>query len=180
MPRPPRIQVAGGVYHVATVGVRRSALFRDDHDRAAWLDLLPLLVARYRWLCHGYCLLTTHYHVLVTTPLPNLAAGMQWLNGCWGQRFTRRHREVGHVHRARYSSVLIERDEHALEVVRYIALNPVRAGICLHPLDWPWSSYAGTVEANPDEPHLDRDTVLKWFDGSRDALRTYVEDALSV
>ena len=179
MPRPLRVQ-APGLYHLTAQGVRRSALLRGGRDRATLLDLVAELVQRYRWTCEAYCLMTTHYHLLVRTKHPNLAAGMQWLNGRWGQLFNLRHREVGHVFRARYASVLIEADGHAFEVVRYLALNPVRAGLCLDPLDWPWSSYAGTVDAAPRLRFLDPAELLARFseDGeqARRLLRAFVAD----
>ena len=76
MPRRARIQAAGAAYHVTANGVARSALFRDDLDRQCFLNLLAGVVTRFEWTCHAYCLMTTHYHLLVQTPVPNLSAGM--------------------------------------------------------------------------------------------------------
>ncbi len=126
MPRPPRIQVPGGIYHVTGRANKRAALFRDDADRRTWLSLLDPVVGRQRWICPPFCLLTTHYHLLLTTPRADLAAGMQWLNSRYAKRFNRRHAEAGHVFGGRYGSVLVEREEHLLELTRYVALNPVR------------------------------------------------------
>jgi len=158
MPRPLRDQEPG-IYHLTANGVRHTALFRDDADRVSWLEHLPELCDRYRWTCVAYCAMTTHYHLLVRTRLPNLARGMQWLNGTWGARFNRRHGEVGHVLRRRYSSAKVESEAHLLEAGRYIALNPVHAGACLDPLDWPWSSYAAAVGREPHGAWLDATPV---------------------
>jgi putative transposase len=162
MPRPLRDQDPG-IHHVTAQGVRRSALFRDGRDRAAWIDLLPALCGRYRWRCLSYCAMTTHYHLLVRTRHANLAAGMQWLNGRWGQLFNRRHAEVGYVFRCRYFSVHVEHEEHFLEASRYLPLNPIRAGACLHPEDWPWSSYAAIVGSARVPAWLDTRELLTYF-----------------
>ena len=180
MPRPLRDQEPG-IHHLTANGVRHTALFRDDADRGRWLEQLPELCDRYRWTCVAYCAMTTHYHLLVRTHLPNLALGMQWLNGTWGTRFNRRHGEVGHVLRRRYSSAKVESEEHLLEVARYIPLNPVRAGACLHPLDWPWSSYAAALGREPHGAWLDATAVVEHF--GRDAAarvryRVFVESAI--
>ena len=174
MPRPLRDQEPG-IYHLTANGVRQTALFRDGADRGRWLEQLPELCGRYRWTCIAYCAMTTHYH------LPNLALGMQWLNGTWGTRFNRRHREVGHVFRCRYASAKVESEEHLLEAGRYIPLNPVRAGACLHPLDWPWSSYPAAVGVEPQAAWLDATAVVQQFGRDREGpvrYRAFVEGAI--
>ena len=118
--------MAGAAYHVMARGVARQPIFRDDKDRHQFLKLLDDVVARHEWSCHAFVLMSTHYHVLVRTPNPDLARGMQRLNSCYAQHFNRRHGETGHRFERRYHSVLIESDAHALELVRYLALNPVR------------------------------------------------------
>jgi putative transposase len=181
VPRPPRIQVPG-VYHLTAHGLRNEPLFLGGRDRADWIDLLPELLRRYRWTCMSYCVMTTHYHLLVRTHLENLALGMQWLNGRWGRLFNHRHREIGHVFRCRYYSVLLERDGHLLALGRYLPLNPVRSGACLHPLDWPWSSYAATVGREIQPPWLDADELLAPFGQGEQARRhfeAFVEDGLA-
>jgi hypothetical protein len=173
---------APGLYHLTGHGVRRTALFRDGLDRATWVDLLPVLVTRYRWSCLSYCAMTSHYHLLVRTRLENLAAGMQWLNGRWGQLFNLRHGEVGHVFRCRYFSVRVERDAHLLETGRYLPLNPVRGGACLHPLDCPWSSYAAIVGRDIQPAWLDPTELLALFGAgalARRRFRVFVEAALA-
>jgi putative transposase len=171
------------MHHITAQGVRRSALFRGGPDRGAWVELLPELCDRYRWRCVSYCVMTTHYHLLVRTQLPNLAAGMQWLNGRWGQLFNHRHGEVGHVFRCRYWSVWLEREEHLIAASRYLPLNPVRAGACLEPLDWPWSSYAAIVGREPAPDWLDPAAVLSLFGEGGEARRrfaAFVDEGLSV
>ena len=145
MPRPPRVQFPGALYHVTARGVARQRVFRDDADRELLLYRLAETVVRFRWLCHAYCLMGTHWHLLVETPAANLAAGMQRLNGIYAQAFNRRWARPGHLFQGRYHAVLVEKEPHLLEVARYVVLNPVRAGLCRAPEAWPWSSYPATA-----------------------------------
>jgi putative transposase len=175
MPRQPRLQVPSGAFHVTARGVARQSLFRDDEDRRRFLKLLADVVARRDWVCHGFCLMTTHYHVLVRTPQPDLARGMQYLNACYAQSFNRRHGETGHRLERRYHSVFIESDAHAMEVLRYLALNPVRAAACTTPEGWPWSSYAALTGRAPAPPFLATDWALAYFGSNRERARTRLE-----
>lgn len=124
--------------------------------------------------------MTTHYHLLLTTPEPNLAIGMHSINGIYAKTFNRRHGEAGHVFERRYHSVLVEQEEHFLEVFRYLALNPVRAGICGRPEEWPWSSYPAAIGRVPPPPFLSLDRVVRTFcldvDHGREALARFVSD----
>ena len=97
MSRPLRLQLPGGIYHVTARGNARRAIFEDDDDCAGFLIVLASTVARYRLLCHAYCLMGNHYHLLVQTPEPNLSVAMRQLNGVYTQRFNRRHERCGHV-----------------------------------------------------------------------------------
>ena len=77
---------------------------------------------------HAYCLMSNHYHLLTETPEPNIAAGMQWLNSTYAHRFNEKYERIGHLFQRRYADGIIQTDEHLHEVIRYIPLNPVRAG----------------------------------------------------
>lgn len=152
MARPLRIEYAGAVYHVTSRGNARRAIFRDDRDRARFLSTLKRVTDQYRWLCHAYCLMNNHYHLVVETPEGNLARGMRQLNGVYTQAYNRRHRRVGHLFQGRYGAILIQKEGHLLEVCRYVVLNPVRARTVEQPKEWKWSSYRGT--AGLGKPHL--------------------------
>ena len=91
MSRPLRLQLPGGIYHVTARGNARHAIFEDDDDCAGFLIVLASTVARYRVLCHAYCLMGNHYHLLLETPEANLSSAMRQLNGVYTQRFNRRH-----------------------------------------------------------------------------------------
>lgn len=145
MARPLRIEFEGALYHVTSRGNAGQDIFSGDVDRRLFLAFLARAVERYRWICHAYCLMDNHYHLLIDTPDANLSRGMQYLNSGYTQAFNRRHRRSGHVLKGRFRSVLVERESHLLELARYIVLNPVRAGMIDTPDSWPWSSYRATA-----------------------------------
>ena len=95
--RPPRIELAGGVFHVVARGNERALVFRDDRDRERFLEILGGVAVRYRWRVLAYCLMGNHFHLLVMTLEPMLALGMRQVNGVYAQWFNRRHRWVGHL-----------------------------------------------------------------------------------
>jgi REP element-mobilizing transposase RayT len=165
---------------VTANGVARTALFRDDIDRGRFLDLLAGVVVRFEWTCHAYCVMTTHYHLLVQTPVPNLSAGMQRLNSCYVQQFNRRHREEGARLKRRFDDVLVKSESHALELFRYISMNPVRAEIRSRPEQWKWSSYAAHIGQAPCPPFLTLEWVRAYFGSNprraAERLASFVED----
>jgi putative transposase len=182
MPRRPRVQASGATYHLVTNATFGRKLFIENDDRRWFEYRLDDVVRRYDWSCLSHCLLGTHYHVLVTTPEPNLAAGMQRLNGMHAQAVNDRHEQFGALIRDRYHSELVETDAHLLAVIRYIALNPVRAALCARPADWRWSSYAGSIGWASPPPFLDLERLLGLFSPdpalARSRLRAFVEDGL--
>jgi REP element-mobilizing transposase RayT len=162
MPRQPRDEEPGAIHHVYSRGVRRHRIFLDDKDRATYLAMLRAAVRRCRWHCLSYCLMDNHYHLLIETPDPNLAVGMQRLQGSYAQTFNKRHKQAGHVFQGRYGNERVKSDAQLVTTLRYIALNPVAAGLCEDARDWRWSSYALLMEGiAPD-----------WVDGVR--VRAYL------
>jgi len=129
MARPLRLSYPGALYHVTARGNARQAIYTDDADRQMFLLVLEDVETRYHWLCHAYCLMDNHYHLLLETPQGNLSAGMRQVNGVYTQRFNRRHGRVGHIFQGRFKAILVERESYLLELCRYLVLNPVRAGI---------------------------------------------------
>ena len=121
------------------------AMYEDDADREVFLALLSQVVRRYRWKCHAYCLMSSHYHLLIETLLANLASGMRDLNGVYARAFNDRRERVGHLCGARYRSVLVESDRQFAWTAFYIAENPVKAGLCHAAEDWRWSSYPAVI-----------------------------------
>jgi REP element-mobilizing transposase RayT len=156
LPRPLRPQIKGGIYHVVSRGVRKLPLFHDDRDRERFLTLLEITRKRYGWQIHNYVLMGNHFHLLLTTPQPNISAGMQYLNGRYCGWFNWRWGYEGHVVERRFWSAVIESERHLFATARYIVLNPVRAGLCRRAKDWRWSSYRATVKTLAVIPRLSR------------------------
>src|SRR6266511_5754104 len=159
MARPLRIEYPGALYHVTSRGDRQEAIFEDDQDRTAFLNVLSEVVSRFRWRCHAYCLMGNHYHLMIETPEANLTKGMRHLNGVFTQWSNRRHKRGGHLFQGRYKAILVDRDSYFLELARYIVLNPVRAGMVKHPRLWAWSSYGTTIATSPTPLWLTTDRL---------------------
>jgi REP element-mobilizing transposase RayT len=134
---------------VTARGNNRQRIFRDDADRHVFMRLFARVVDRFGWSCLTYCLMDNHYHLLLLTPEPTLGAGMQRLNGSYAQGFNQRHRQSGRVWGDRYFSRPLQRDAHLLEAIRYIAWNPVRAGLCERPEHWQWSGHQALLGLAP-------------------------------
>jgi REP-associated tyrosine transposase len=170
----------GGIYHVILRGVNGETIFVTTADRLHFLTLLGRAVGRYGWSCQSYCLLGNHLHLLVQTPEPNLSRGMHWLNGAYAQSFNRKHQRYGHLLADRFTAVAVLTDGHLLKVTRYIAMNPVEAGLCPRPQDWEWSSYGATIGCRPPVSFLDREALLERFGRTPAvairALRAFVEE----
>jgi putative transposase len=174
MARPLRIEFAGALYHITSRGDRREPIYEDDVDRELFLGVLGEVVAQFNWLCHAYCLMTNHYHLIIETADGNLSKGMRQLNGVYTQASNRRHRRGGHLFQGRFKGILVDKDAYLLELTRYVVLNPVRAGMVSAPENWPWSSYRAMIGEAPVPDWLAVDGLLRQFGERReDAQREY-------
>jgi len=167
MARPLRIELPDALYHVTARGNAGREIFLENGDKWLLLSILADLVKRYNWICHGYCLMDNHYHLLIETPDGNLSAGMRQLNGIYTQKFNRKHGKTGHVFQGRFKSIMVDKDSYLLELCRYIVLNPVRAGMAQHPKDYPWSSYCATAGLEKKLGFLSTDWILAQFGNDR-------------
>jgi REP-associated tyrosine transposase len=171
VPRPERPQFPGGIYHVGTRGNRRAPIYLDDRDREKFLELLAEIAAGLHWRVHAYCLMGNHYHLVAETPNGELAVGMERLNGRYARWFNARYGFVGHLFERRYWEVVIESEWQLVTVARYLENNPVRAGLCDDPRDWPWSSHRAFVgTAKPTRFHV-TGTILAQFGRDREIAR---------
>ena len=162
MPRTARGELAGGIHHVTSRGNGKQTVFLDAVDRQIFVRLLRTVVMRFEWQCLTYCLMPNHYHLLVRTEEPTLGAGMHHLNGRYAQDFNRRHKCSGHLWQARYHSVRLEDEAHLPQAVGYIALNPVRAGLCARPEDWRWSAHR-MLAGLASDPVVAADLTFAYF-----------------
>lgn len=176
MARPLRIEYPGAVYHITARGNARQNIFVNDTDRTSFLEILAETTMRYNWLCHAYCLMDNHYHLLLETPDPNLSLGMRQLNGVYTQSFNRQHLRVGHVFQGRFKSILVEKETHLLELCRYIVLNPVAARLVRCPSEHSWSSYNFTAKSIKKTEFLYTDWLLAQFSSSRKTARKLYMD----
>jgi REP element-mobilizing transposase RayT len=176
MARPLRIEYSGAVYHVTSRGNARGRIFENDRDRDGFLEIFAAVVKKFRWVCHAFCLMGNHYHLLIETPDANLGRGMRQLNGVYTQNFNRCHRRTGHLLQGRYKAILVEKESYLLELCRYIVLNPVAASLAVAPGAWRWSSYRSTAGLGPTPGFLTTQWVLAQFgDNPEGARQRYVE-----
>jgi putative transposase len=163
------------VHHAYARGVNREVIYLDDVDRLRYLTLLGQVVERHSWHCLAFCLMHNHVHLLVETPAPDLGRGMQRLHGVYAQYFNRRHRRSGHLFQGRFGAVVMRSDAQLLMAARYIARDPVEAGLCDDVAGWTWSSHVATLgSARPR--WLDTGRLLGYFGaGGGDSLDRYLE-----
>lgn len=176
MARPLRIEFAGAVYHVTSRGNERRSIYRSDRDRKAFLDFLASAARRFGWSVTAWVLMSNHFHLVIQTPEPNLSRGMQWLNGSYAGWFNARHKRSGHLFQGRFKALLIEKESYFTKVLRYVVLNPVRAGIVQRPDAYRWSSYRATVGLDDAPDWLDTDAALTEFDDDRTVAQVRYRD----
>ena len=150
MPRRARLQVAGLPMHIIQRGNNRQACFFADEDYQFFLDCLARLAKRFRCALHAHVLMTNHFHLLLTS---ELEAGPSLLMKFLGQRYVqyvnRTYRRTGSLWEGRFRSSLVQTERYLLGCYRYIEMNPVRANMVKHPIEYPWSSYAANAEGKP-------------------------------
>ncbi|MCX7199817.1 MAG: transposase [Proteobacteria bacterium] len=155
MSRPLRLEFPGALYHITCRGDRREAIYLDDADRTAHLQVLADALDRFDAQALAYCLMGNHYHVVLQTHRANLSRLMRHVNGVYSQRFNRQHGLVGHLFQGRYKAILVDRDAYLWALCRYVERNPVAARMVAHVDDWAWSSYRAHVGLALPPPWLD-------------------------
>lgn len=178
MPRKSRIDAPGALHHIICRGIERRAIFEDDFDRDNFIERLGRVLLETATPCYAWALIPNHFHILLRSGMVPVATVMRRLLTGYAVGFNRRHKRSGHLFQNRYKSILCQEDPYLLELVRYIHLNPIRAGLVadLKPLDrYPYSGHSrltGKVKA----PWQDIDTVLAMFGKTRgEARRRYKE-----
>jgi REP element-mobilizing transposase RayT len=140
VPRRPRRELPDtGIFHITARGVNRSLIAFDDVDFKALQELVLKAAERWGWEYDVYCLMSTHFHLVIPAPVPAISAAMHWLMGIYAQRINRRHNRTGHLFENRFSAWVIRDEDHWRKTCRYVLENPVKAGLCASALDWPWS-----------------------------------------
>jgi len=160
MARRPRLQIKGAIYHVMSRGNRKSPIYDDAVDHQRFLDIVAIAAERYDVRVLADVEMSNHYHLVLDTPRGTLSPAMRYINGVYTQHVNRRHARTGHVFEGRFVSRLIGDDRYLRTVVRYVAMNPVVAGLVANPEDWPWSSYRATAGLSELRPFLH----LNWLE----------------
>ncbi|MBV8079183.1 MAG: transposase [Actinobacteria bacterium] len=169
MPRAPR-DYAAGIYHVSSHASDDRLLFVSDSDRVLFLDQLSSVYALLGLELISYVLMSNHYHALVYTPDARIARGLQRVHAGYSRAWNRRNGRRAHLFRAHCLARRVADDADLVTVCRYIARNPVEAGIVLDPLDWPWASTATHAGLRANRFAL-AEYHLRWAFGDGDAWR---------
>lgn len=177
MARRPRVFLPGLLYHVIARGNQRKPTFLVERDYEAYLDRLARYQRRYAVALYAYCLMPNHIHLLLETSEAPLAKFMQGLQQSYTQRFNRVHGQVGHVFQGRYRAIICERDEYLLTLIRYIHLNPVRAGLVRDPAAYRYSGHHAYL-SNDGASVVDPGPVLRLL-GGRAAYRRFVSAGIA-
>ena len=136
MPRKPRLHVSGGLYHVILRGNNGQNVFHDDAGRRSFLDLLSEGTRRFGYRVHAFCLMTNHVHLALQAGPEPIAKAMQNVGFRHSLRTNRNRGWTGHLFQGRYHAILVERESHVVELVRYVHLNPARAGMVTDPVHY--------------------------------------------
>jgi REP-associated tyrosine transposase len=172
MARPLRIEYPGAFYHVTSRGNEQKDVFKSKRDREKFLEYLATATERYGAVIHAYCLLSNHYHLLLETPEGNLSQIMRHINGAYTTYFNVKRKRAGHLFQGRYKAILVEADAYAVELSRYIHLNPVRAGMTAKPEAYQWSSYRVYIGEIKAADWLKTGFILGYFGGKDSAAQS--------
>ena len=182
MPRPLRLDFPGAHFHITARGVARRTIFIDRSDRRCFLKILQTAGERHGGICHAYCLMGNHYHLLLESTAGRLSSLMQHLNGSYGRWFNRRRDRCGHLFQGRFKASLVDEGAYFLEVVRYVELNPCRAELVSHPVEWEWSSFRPRMGLVATPPPLSVERALEPFGsgyGARSRYERFILEGLS-
>jgi putative transposase len=182
MARPPRIDIAGMPQHLVVRGNNRCDLFVDDHDRMLFLKYLQEAIAVTACEIHAYVLMTNHVHLLAS---PTQSGGLSRMVQAVGRRFSRyanrRQQRTGTLFEGRFRASLVQTERYFLACMRYIELNPVRAGLAKHPAELGWSSYPQNASGLPSgiiSPHPEYLRLGPGAESRGAAYRALCEEAL--
>ena len=148
MPRQARLDGPGVLQHVMARGIERRKIFRNDKDRASFLERLAVILEETQTQCYAWALIPNHFHLLLRTGPTSMSTVMRRLMTGYAVTFNKRHKRSGHLFQNRYKSTICEEDPYLLELIRYIHLNPLRAGLVkdLKELDkYPWTGHSAIL-----------------------------------
>lgn len=184
MPRQPRIDSPNLLHHVIVRGIERKNIFIDDDDRVNFVERLHKLLAETDTVCYAWALIPNHLHLLLRPQRIPLSRFMRRLLTGYAVTFNRRHNRSGHLFQNRYKSIVCEEDSYLLELIRYIHLNPLRAGLVenLENLDiYPWCGHSEILGKNKGVG-IAADWVLALFSKHKESAcqqyRQFIDDGI--
>jgi len=186
MPRKARLDAPGALHHIIVRGINKFAIFEDRQDRTRFLERLGHEVTEAHASVYAWTIMDTHVHILFKSGKRGISAVMRKLLTWYAQYYNRRHGRTGHLFENRYKSILCDEDHYLLELIRYIHLNPVRAGVIrtFRELDfYPWSGHS-TIMGKTQQDWMDIGFVLRQFsrgeNAARMAYRSFVEEGMGM
>ena len=175
MPAPLRIAYPGAHYHVIARGNNKSDLFLNTGDRVKYLKLLNSRAAEFNVRVYAYTLMTNHLHLFVETRLANISDWMFRLTLDYTKYFNSKYSRTGHLFETRFKSRLVQKDRYFLALLRYIHLNPVKAGIAVKPENYEWSSYRAYLAGGDSVVENPREAMALFSENHENALKQYIE-----
>ena len=170
MARRPRVYFPGALYHVIARGNQKQSIFLDEKDFRTYLSYLSEYKAKYSFHLYAYALMRNHCHLLLEVKEIPLSKIMQVLQFRYTRYFNKRYRKVGHLFQGRYKAILCDKEAYLLELIRYIHLNPLRAGIAGDPAEYPWTGHRGYLLKGKADL-IDSGMVLSLFSRKRSLAR---------
>ncbi len=180
MPRRPRGHTDCRLHHITTRGNNRRSMFEDDDDRERFYDLLDAGVATYKVECHQDVQMGNHVHLLVDGKMADVSELLWFVSHRYALAYNRRHGRVNHLLGRRFHASEVPDHAAARAVCVYIAMNPVRAGLCRHPADWRFGSYPTHARDEPARPHLATEYTRTLFASRGTTLEAAVDAAMAV
>lgn len=178
MPRQPRLDIPDTLHHVIVRGIEKRDIFADDDDRERFLSRLSYILTDGSTKCFAWALMSNHFHLLLMPTRVSLSETMRRLLTGYAVYFNRKYGRAGHLFQNRYKSILCEEEPYFLELVRYIHLNPIRAGLVsnLSELDrYPWSGHAVLVGNRAMEGQIASEVLARFGKGKVSSIRAYQE-----
>ncbi len=168
------------IYHSNSIGSDHGPIVWDDHDRDALFREVAKAATRYRWEVFAWCIMTSHYHVVLRTTKEGFSTGFQLVNGSHSRRTNRRHERTAHLFQNRPYTVEVESDAHLSNAVIYVGRNPIEAGLCDHASQWRFSSYRATVGLAEAPAWLNLRSLHELFGGPQGFARLVHDGHLPV
>lgn len=178
MPRQARIDFPGALHHVTGRAIEKKSIFLQEQDKRAFVDRLQSLIEKCSMQCYAWAIMDNHFHLLLNTGQTTLAEFMSRLLTGYAIYYNKAHRRIGHLFQNRYKSILCDRDSYLLPLIRYIHLNPIRAGLITFDIlaQYPWTGHAEIMNKSNKRKITNRNEVLGYFGNTEiTALDGYVE-----